>query len=147
MWCQVDRGQTHKGAVPDKEESCSPFLYYQSQQLEARVLAKQRPLRLPSVYLMSPHVTKSPRPSPPYLHTASDQRLGVGKAWEWGYMCAWHILSMWISIWHILSMWVSLVGIHSVCAPVLHICVPHSSAHGWLMWHMASSLSATYMYW
>ena len=26
-------------------------------------------------------------------------KTGVGKAWEWGYMCAWHILSMWISTW------------------------------------------------
>ena len=37
-----------------------------------------------SVYLMPLQVTTSPRPSPPYLHTASDQRLEVGMVWEVG---------------------------------------------------------------
>jgi len=32
-----------------------------------------------SVYLTSPHVTRS---SPPYLHTASDRILEVRTAWE-----------------------------------------------------------------
>ena len=36
------------------------------------------PVHLPSVYLMSSHVTKSPRPPPLYLHTASDQILKDG---------------------------------------------------------------------
>ena len=40
---------------------------------------------LPFVYLTPPHVTKSPRPSPLYLHTASDQILEAGTAWEQGY--------------------------------------------------------------
>jgi len=42
------------------------------------------PVCLPSVYLMSSHMTRSPRTSP-YLHTASDQRLEAGMAWEQGY--------------------------------------------------------------
>jgi len=103
------------------EESWSPF-FLSVQQLEARVLARQRQYHssfttlgtfksklgvvscwnigahsvgrfgskqklllsgttamcLPSIYLMSPHVTKSPRPSPLYLHTESNQILEVG---------------------------------------------------------------------
>ena len=40
------------------------------------------PMCLPSIYLTSPLVTKSPRPSPLYLHTESNQILEVGTAWE-----------------------------------------------------------------
>jgi len=36
------------------------------------------------VYLTLLHVTRSPGPSLPYLHTASTQRLEVGVAWEQG---------------------------------------------------------------
>jgi len=39
-------------------------------------------LCLPSVYTTA-HM-KSPRPSPPYLHAASNQRLEEGMAWKWG---------------------------------------------------------------
>ena len=35
------------------------------------------PVCLPSVYLMAVHLTRSPRPSPQYLHAASDQILAV----------------------------------------------------------------------
>ena len=35
------------------------------------------PVCLPSVYLMSPHMTNLPGFPPPYLHTASDQRSEV----------------------------------------------------------------------
>ena len=40
------------------------------------------PVCLPSVYLTSPYITKSPRPSPSLF---AYQRLEVGIAWEWGY--------------------------------------------------------------
>ena len=40
---------------------------------------------LPCVYLMVPHVTRSPRPSPAAFHTGSDEMLTVGTAWERGY--------------------------------------------------------------
>ena len=40
---------------------------------------------LPSVYLTSSHVTRSPRPSPAVFHTGSDEILAVGTAWERGY--------------------------------------------------------------
>ena len=43
------------------------------------------PVFLPSVYLMSLHMTKSLRLSPPFLDTASDQKPELGKAWERGY--------------------------------------------------------------
>ena len=43
---------------------------------------------IPSVYLMAPHVTRSPRPSPTVFHTGSDQVLVVGTAWEQGYTCS-----------------------------------------------------------
>ena len=36
-------------------------------------------------YIHTVRMTKSPRPSPPFLHTVSDQKLDDGKAWEWGY--------------------------------------------------------------
>ena len=43
----------------------------------------QRFSTTPSVYLTSLHMTKSPRPSPSiFLHTASNQNLEAGKAWE-----------------------------------------------------------------
>ena len=32
------------------------------------------------------NVTFSPRPSPPFMHTASDQKLEAGTAWKLGYM-------------------------------------------------------------
>ena len=105
-------------------------MYYQSQQLEARVLAKQRPLRLPSVYLISPHVTKSTRPYPPYLHTASDQRLEKGLGSE--ATCLAYTVHVDQYLAFTLHMG-QFGGYPSVCAPVLHICVPNSSAHGWLM--------------
>ena len=40
------------------------------------------PVCLPSVYLTSLHVTRSPRPSPTAFHTGSDEILAVGTAWE-----------------------------------------------------------------
>ena len=40
----------------------------------------------PFVYLTSPHVIKSPRLHPPYLHTVSNQILEVETAWERGYI-------------------------------------------------------------
>ena len=42
-------------------------------------------IRLPAVYLMSSNVT--PGLPPPFFspHTASNQKLEPGKAWEWGY--------------------------------------------------------------
>ena len=45
------------------------------------------PVCLPCVYLMAPHVTRSPRPSPAVFHTGSDQILAVVTAWERGYLC------------------------------------------------------------
>ena len=42
------------------------------------------PVCLPSVYLTSSHVARSPRPSPAVFHTGSDQILVVGTAWERG---------------------------------------------------------------
>ena len=39
---------------------------------------------LSSVYLVSSHVTRSPRSSPSVLHTASNELLEVGMAWERG---------------------------------------------------------------
>ena len=42
------------------------------------------PVCLPSVYLTSLHVTRSPRPPPPYLHTVNDQILAVGIGCERG---------------------------------------------------------------
>ena len=44
------------------------------------------PVCLPSVYLTSSHVTRSPRPSPAVFHTGSDEILAVGMAWERGYI-------------------------------------------------------------
>ena len=41
---------------------------------------------LPSVYLTSSHVTRSPRPSPAVFHTERDEMLAVGMAWERGYI-------------------------------------------------------------
>ena len=42
------------------------------------------PVCLPSVYLMSSHVTRSPKPSPAVFHTGSNEILAVGTAWERG---------------------------------------------------------------
>jgi len=41
------------------------------------------PVCLPFIYLTSRHVTRPPRPSPPYLHTASNQRLWPGTKATW----------------------------------------------------------------
>jgi len=137
VWCQVDRGQTHKGAVPD-EESCSPFLYYQSQQLEARVLAKQRPLRLPSVYLMAPLW-----PNLPHLPLRICILQAI-KDWRWerpgneatcvlGIYCPCEsvlgIYSPCGSVW-----WVSILCVH-----LSYIFVYHTDQHmaGWCdTWHL-----------
>ena len=43
------------------------------------------PVCLPSVYLTSSHVTRSPRPSPAVFDTGSNEILAVGTAWERGY--------------------------------------------------------------
>ena len=40
------------------------------------------PVCLPSVYPMYPHVTRSSRPSPLDLYSASNRRLKVGVAWQ-----------------------------------------------------------------
>jgi len=44
--------------------------------------ALPRSMCLPSVYLMSSHMTISLRPFPLYLYTANNQILEVGMAWE-----------------------------------------------------------------
>ena len=41
---------------------------------------------LPSVYLTSLHVTKSPRPSPSTFAYWKRSNTEVGMAWEWGYL-------------------------------------------------------------
>ena len=99
------RGQRHRqGAVPN-EESQSPFLYvspraegqsvHQDHSLFTTPGTEQPkqncyvqawpPVGLHSVYLMSPHVTKSPRPSPSVFAYCKQQRLEVGTAWDRGY--------------------------------------------------------------
>jgi len=110
IWSRVDtsgrqRVDTH-GVVPNKE-SCSPFMYYQFQGLEARALARQHqyhslfntrygnrhetgiiavrhcPL---CVCPLSSDVSARDQISqalpPPCLHTVSNQRLKVGTAWD-----------------------------------------------------------------
>jgi len=52
--------------------------------LETLCQAPPPPVCLPSVYPMSPQVTKSPRPSPSVFAYHYDQRLEVGTAWEQG---------------------------------------------------------------
>ena len=49
-----------------------------------------KPLRLESVTSAVPRITweDSPGLPPPFLHTASDQKLEVRKAWEQGYLNA-----------------------------------------------------------
>ena len=42
------------------------------------------PVCLTSLRHITVHMTTSPRPYPPFLHTTGDQKLEPGKAWERG---------------------------------------------------------------
>ena len=55
-------------------------------QYKMEIMIGHHPLSVYPLSTLRNHtcITKSARPSPPYLHTASDQRLEVGTAWEWG---------------------------------------------------------------
>ena len=60
----------------------SLFITPGTDQLETGIISgwAPPPVCLPSVYLMSSHVTRSPRPPPTIFHTGSNELLVVGMA-------------------------------------------------------------------
>ena len=104
IWSRAFTSGRHTGGSTRWRIS-KPFLVLSVQGLEAKTLSRQHqyhchsqhhrlfntrccgtppPVCLSSVYRTSLHMTKSSRHSPLFSHTASDQILEVGMAWEWG---------------------------------------------------------------
>ena len=74
------REDRHEGGqwcpIVVQSQASSRTRYYE----DFKILCRAPP---PSYLPVVTHVTLSPRPSPPpFLHTASDQKLEVGTAWE-----------------------------------------------------------------